>query len=146
MARPTFLSHFASRHVAFSVIAGACVTLAGCGQKNPLTAPVKGKVALNGQPLKSGNVITLPSNGRGAHGAITSDGSFELGTFTKDDGAIIDTHKVAVVALVDGVRTEPEGGAKLLVPERYANPQSSGLTIEVKAGEVNELTLDLTSP
>src|SRR4051812_8123961 len=44
----------------------------GCGPKRPAMAPVKGKVLLDGQPLNTGNVGTIPTAGRGAHGDIQS--------------------------------------------------------------------------
>ncbi len=110
-------------------------------------APVKGKVTLNGQPIKSGNIMTLPSNGgRGAAAPIGPDGSFELKTGT-DMGALIGTHKVAVVAYEGTGKSGPEAGVgKLLVPDRYINPETSDLSIDVKAGEANSPTLDLKSP
>ncbi len=119
----------------------------GCGQKGPTTAPVEGRVLLNGQPLTTGNVLTIPDAGRGAKGPIQPDGSFQLGTFKTEDGAIVGTHKVAVVAYNLPANAGPEAASgTLLVPQRYTNPESSELTIEVKAGEVNTSTLELTSP
>jgi hypothetical protein len=91
--------------------------------------------------------MTLPPAGRGANGPIAADGSFELRTFAKNDGALVGTHKVAVVTYAPTGKSGPEAGlGKLLVPDRYINPETSGLTIEVKAGEVNTPTLELTSP
>jgi hypothetical protein len=118
----------------------------GCGQ-SPALAPVKGKVLLNGKPLNSGSVGTIPSAGRGSHGDIQADGTFELHTYSMHDGALLGKHKVAVAAYQDTGAKGPESGyGKLTVPERYTNPESSGLTIDVKEGEVNTPTLELTSP
>src|SRR5262245_14795346 len=96
----------------------------GCAKSTPATAPVKGKVTLNGQPLTSGTVITIPEAGRGARGEIGADGSFELQTFEKKkDGAVIGSHKVGVVAVMVGGKG-PEGGyGKSLIPSRYNNPE-----------------------
>jgi hypothetical protein len=92
-------------------------------------------------------IATLPAAGRGASAKIQSDGTFELSTEGKKDGATIGTHKVSVVAYDAPANAGPEAGAgKLLVPQRYTNPDSSGLTIEVKAGETNAPELKLTSP
>jgi hypothetical protein len=103
-------------------------------------------VLLDDKPLASGSVVTLPQSGRGAKGAI-ANGEFELSTFGNRDGALIGTHKVAVVANEPskGIDAEAAPG-KLLVPQRYTNPETSKLTIEVKSGEVNTPTLTLTSP
>lgn len=125
----------------------AVATVVGCGPKHPATALVKGKVLLNGQPLTLGSVGTVPAAGRGAHGVIQPDGSFELQTYAARDGALIGTHKVAVVAYDSSGGKGPESEyGKLLVPKRYANYETSGLTIDVKEGEVNTPTLELKSP
>jgi hypothetical protein len=135
-----WIQHY--RLAALVLLAFACT---GCGAKSSV-APVRGKVLLDDKALANGFIVTLPPGGRGAKATI-NNGDFELGTFGNSDGALIGTHKVAVVA------NEPSKGAdaeaaqgKLLVPQRYTNPETSGLTIEVKAGEVNTPTLKLTSP
>jgi hypothetical protein len=120
------------------------IACAGCGKKSTVAA-VRGKVLLDDQPLTAGAIMTLPKGGRGAQGAI-HNGEFELGTFAKNDGALIGTHQVAIVAYEGGLGRGPEAKlGKLLVPQRYTNPETSGLTIEVEPGE-NTPTLKLTSP
>jgi hypothetical protein len=117
----------------------------GCGSDSSM-APVRGKVTLNGQPIAEGAIATLPKAGRGAQGKITN-GKFVLGTDTGSDGALVGTHQVAVIAQEKPSGAGPEAKAgKLLVPQRYTDPTTSGLTIEVKAGETNTPTLDLKSP
>jgi hypothetical protein len=108
-------------------------------------APVKGKVLLDGQPLTSGRVSTVPKVGRGANGAIKSDGSFELTTESPGDGAVIGTHSVTVTAYAPGPGG-PEGGrGKLLAPQKYTDDLTSGLTIEVKPDQENNPVLELSS-
>jgi hypothetical protein len=122
-------------------ISAAC---AGCGGSQSAVAHVRGKVTLDGKPLAMGAVVTLPSGGRGAQGVI-KNGEFELGTYSSNDGALIGNHRVAVIAQEQG-ESGPEGQpGKLLVPQRYTNPMTSELTIEVKPGEVNTPTLELKS-
>jgi hypothetical protein len=121
-------------------------TLAGCADDAKI-ARVDGIVRLDGKPLASGRVRFVPAAGRAATGKIQSDGTFTLGTFSESDGALIGTHKVAVIsyeAADDGrpayeVRTQI---SKPLVPERYMAVGTSGLTFEVKPGK-NEANLDL---
>jgi hypothetical protein len=128
---------------AASIFAAA---LAGCGSNTSPVAQVRGKVLLNGEPLAKGAIVTLPEGGRGARGAII-DGQFELGTFGNADGALIGTHKVAIIANEPAQTTDPEAPpSKSLIPQRYNNPAASGLTIEVKASEANTPTIKLTSP
>ncbi len=124
----------------------AVILSGGCGPRGPSVATVKGKVLLNGQPLTKGQVGTIPSAGRGANGIIQPDGSFELNTFRKGDGALIGTHKVGVAAFEGGAKGPEGGNGKLLVPQRYTNPETSGLTIEVKADGDNAPVLELKSP
>jgi hypothetical protein len=135
-------NRFCVVHLTALVVLSSC----GCGQKTASVAVVRGTITLDGQPLQSGNVATIPSAGHGALGAI-QNGEFELSTFGKNDGAVPGTHKVAVTARDPVQGSSPEAVAgKLLVPQRYTNADASGLTIEVKAGEVNTPTLKLTSP
>jgi len=139
---------FLASAVWLALVPGVLVVFTGCGTKTAPMAPVKGKVTLNGQPLTTGNVMTMPEAGRGARGLIGADGSFELNTYTKNDGALVGIHKVAVVAVDEakGKKGPESGGTKLLTPDRYVNPEMSQLKIEVKAGETNSPTLELTSP
>jgi hypothetical protein len=130
-------------HILFALTVVA-ILLAGCTQKSSL-GTVHGTVTLNGKPLPSGNVVTLPDAGRGAHGVI-HDGQFELGTESTSDGAVIGTHRVAISANEPSSGSGPEAAAgKSLVPSRYSNPSASGLTIEVRPGN-NTPDLKLTSP
>ncbi len=123
------------------------VVYCGCGPRGPALAKVKGKALLNGKPLTKGSIGTLPVAGRGANGTIQPDGSFELNTFRKGDGALVGTHKVGVAAYEDVAGKGPEAGnGKLLVPQRYTNPETSKLTIEVSSSGENNPVLELTSP
>jgi hypothetical protein len=141
-----FRSHSPSKLTA-AVVGIVVIVVVGCGPKRPSMASVKGKVLLNGQPMTMGSVGTVPAAGRGAHGDIQADGTFELHTYGAHDGALIGTHKVGVVAydMSGGKSPESEYG-KLTIPKRYTNYETSGLTIDVKEGEVNTPTLELKSP
>src|ERR1051326_1731749 len=89
---------------------------AGCGPGHPAVAPVRGKVLLDGHPLKIGMVNTLPAAGRGAHGVIQSGGSFQLHTYGKNDGALVGSHKIAIAAYDgSGGKTPESPDGKLLV-------------------------------
>jgi len=116
---------------------------AGCG--GPRTAPVCGKITVAGQPAKRGNVTFLPdeskgTSGKAATGDIQPDGTYTLGTFGTDDGALVGHHRVIVSgrAIEDDESRPPDD----LIPPRYASPQRSGLTAEVKPGR-NTLDFDL---
>jgi hypothetical protein len=120
--------------------------LPGCGTKGPELAPVKGKVTLDGRPMTHGHVGTIPPVGRGAHGDIQSDGTFELHTYAKGDGARVGAHKVGVAAYDASAPRGPESEyGKLLVPKHYTNPESSGLTIDVSADGLENVELKLST-
>jgi len=109
-------------------------------------APVKGKVLIDGQPLKFGSVGTRPPFGRGAHGEIQSDGTFELFTYRPHDGALVGQHKISIAAYDPNGKKDPESGyGKLMTPKKYADPESSGFILDVEAGTTNTPTFELKS-
>ena len=118
----------------------------GCNDNSPSVVPVRGKVLLDGEPLTSGSVLTTPAAGRGARGAIESDGTFELSTYGNGDGALPGTHMAAVVARAPSAGNGPEAPpGKLLTPKKYADALTSNLTIEVTADGDNAPVLELHS-
>jgi hypothetical protein len=135
---------FASGYTKLATVVTIALACGGCRDDSSM-GRVHGLVTLENKPMAAGNIVTLPSAGRGARGVI-KDGKFELGTVGTNDGAVIGTHKIAVVAREpsQGVGAEAAAG-KLLIPERYTNPGTSGLTIDVKPGD-NPVTLELKSP
>jgi hypothetical protein len=126
---------------------------AGCGQDAKL-GRVHGVVRIDGKPLATGTVRFVPDAGRAASGQIQSDGTYSLGTYGKADGALIGTHRVAIIAYqkaeVAESNTRPADvtavnpNVKPLVPARYMAVGTSGLTFEVKPGD-NPKDFDLTS-
>ncbi len=124
---------------------GIAIATLGCGGSSHEleTAPVSGRVTLDGEPLASGYVFVTPSRGRGAKGAIQSDGTFVLGTYESADGAQVGTHSVTVSPI-----PQDEGAGRrvrVAIPRKYSRAKSSGLTFEVKPGEDNNLELALSS-
>lgn len=117
------------------------VVTAGCGPKRPALAPVGGTVTFEGKSLRSGKIQFTPSEGRSAVGKIR-DGRIEsVGTFDRDDGALVGKHRVAIFAFV----REPVGMEIVpwAIPKHYGDPATSDLTAEIQSGKTNELTFDL---
>jgi hypothetical protein len=122
-----------------ALIALGCLCLSSCGSGDSIgrTYPVKGKVTVNGEPLKLGTLTFWPNAAKGsksspeAAGQIAEDGSYELYTKGKA-GALLGSYKVTVVAQTIPDSTTPEK-AKLLVPEKYTNRETTPLVIEVVA-------------
>ncbi len=129
--------YFRSMGIGLALILGLSVA-GGCGSSESTnlspTVPVTGKVTWNGKPLAQGTVTFEPDGGREAHADIQPDGSFTLTTFTKDDGALQGTHRVAVTGSLPGGRDR--------VPLRFQNYNSSQLEVEVVDGKT-DYTLDL---
>jgi len=130
-------------------VAGVLATAIGCSKGGAAyrTAPVKGKVIYNGQPVTSGGIrlqpIAVPgaseSNpGKPAGGEVRSDGTFVLSTYKDGDGAVVGRHKVSYIPFSKGAETyedKPEPSPYLgLVPKEQE--------VEIKPGQ-NELTIEL---
>jgi len=56
------------------------------------------------------------------------------------DGAVIGAHKVAMGRAQEG----PAKPDSAVIPNKYAAPETTDLTAEVKAGQTNVFTFDLT--
>lgn len=123
------------------------VVLAGCSG-GPKLAKVTGTVTLDGKALPRGT-LTFEAPGQRPATATVVDGQItEATTFKPGDGVPVGAHKVAVSATVDpgpaisanpGEASRPSGGnymgGKSLIPTRYNNPETSGLTAEVGPGD-----------
>ncbi len=124
------------------------VFVAGCGPKfnttpPPKVYPVKGKVLLaNGQPVSGGVITFHPKTTLGAEasGEIGSDGSFQLTTIVKNDGALPGSYTVSVNPYFKGGRVSAEPASR--VPPKFGAPETSGVTVEVKAKD-NDLKIEL---
>jgi hypothetical protein len=119
---------------------------AGCGKAKPATAPVTGRVLLDGRPVADAAVMFEPVDGGvPARGSTRDDGGFTLSTFARDDGAIVGRHRVSISKFVTegvaanelGLEAEPGPPGlqpKAALPVRYADPKASGLEATVEAG------------
>jgi hypothetical protein len=102
----------------------------GCGSSNGhyvgTTVPVKGIASYRGKPLTQGEITFEPTDiGREAHGGIQPNGTFELTTFNKGDGAVAGTHRVAVTGT----------SKKDAFPLKYRNTSSSKTQLDVAEGK-----------
>ena len=123
-----------------------CLLAAGCGPGRPATVPVKGTVTLDGKPVAGAQVMLMPQQGgRPAQGLTDGSGRFALETFAPGDGALPGLHAVTVTCRrVSGVAADADGlegevgpgGPKVewIVPRKYADPKTSGLSSQVARG------------
>ena len=121
------------------LLLGALVAVCGCGDGRPRRVPVAGQVLVDGQPLTAGFVRVIPNNARAATGQIDRDGRFRLSTFDGDDGCVLGTHKVEIIA------RKSQGGTALvwLTPVKYQDAATSSLTIDVQR-PLEDWKLELT--
>src|SRR5690242_13288983 len=120
------------------LLLGVSVVLIGCGGPGgePVAivnsaVPVSGKVLLSGgQPLTNAWVVFHAKDppGNDASAATEPDGTFRLGTFKKEDGAVPGRYVVTIE------RHPNARGAEQRIPGKYRSEASSPLKVEVKAG------------
>ena len=101
--------------------------LAGCGDSRPRRVPVAGQVLIDGEPLRTGFVRVIPDNARPATGQIDRDGRFRLETFEGEDGCVLGTHRVEIIAK----QSQGYTAIKWLTPQKYQDATTSELTVEV---------------
>lgn len=138
------------RHPLTAMSVVSLALLAGCGRgsRNEV-AQVRGLVTLDGKRyLNGGSVIFQPkSMGKMATGEIKADGTYELSTYSPGDGASIGTNLVMIMPKVTPIDELTEGvGAAATngpFPKKYESIAGSGLSYEVKAGQVNEFDIEL---
>ena len=122
------------------------VAMLGCSNGNPKTYDVRGAVRFpDGLPLTKGT-IEFESLDREipltARSEIAEDGTFELGTFSMDDGAVEGRHRVVVVSNHE-IGTGAERPGELEPPKlhpRFADYKTSCLEFAVQPGK-NDFTV-----
>jgi hypothetical protein len=151
------LMSYCYRAVIFACI--ALLPLLGCGEDDGIGQrySVSGKVTYKGELLKGGNVNFLPDGagvpGRGASGVIKA-GYYSMTTLTSGDGVLPGKYKVGINAnYTDMSEAVKQNGGMYqgsrfagprikVIPEKYTNPATSGLTFEVKPTS-NTFDIDL---
>lgn len=132
------------------VVAGFLAAVFMRGRSSAGLAPVIGRVTLDGRPLVLGIVAFVPDETKGttgvtATGTIGNDGTYRLESNlsgSPQDGAVVGRHRVRVQAR----RQDTSGGpSESLLPEKYEDPNRSGLAFEVKPGRLNRIDLELVS-
>jgi hypothetical protein len=107
------------------------VVLVGCGGGQG--HPVEGKVMYeDGSPLTAGAIVFHPDDAKGitARGGIDETGAFKLNSDNGKTGAFPGSYKVTITANKPNPKDE-YGEPIQLLPKKYANPSTSGLTATV---------------
>lgn len=133
------------------------IIVCGCGSDGlPIqpTHPVKGSVTLNGKPVENVTVVLQPVDAKAfkmnerPQGKTNAQGEFTIFTYKEGDGAPIGEYKAGVALIVlndsgdDQVKREK---TSTFIPYKYQKPETSGLTVTVKAGANQIPAFDLKS-
>lgn len=117
------------------------LVLAGCGEERLTLAPIRGSVSQAGKPLAEAKIVLHPLDLQLVELpkpiAYTDEaGQFVATSLSQGDGAL--PGKYAVTVELRALRQAGEEmirDGKNLLPARYANPTTSGITREVAPGE-----------
>jgi hypothetical protein len=142
--------------------------LSGCSSSGPdnfpATVDATGKITLDGKALERAQIVLIPDGGEyGAQAMSQTDGSFQLKAFQTKPGAVPGLYKVRVARTVEVAGKAPtaeelgedaehmtekdKAGVGWIndLPQKYANPASSGIVIEIPPEGVNDLQIELVS-
>ena len=132
----------------FLLVMIAIFGLVGCSDTERPIYPVRGIVRFpDGKVLRDGSVefeiigVEKPVT---ATGKVQPDGSFVLGTYQRDDGALVGKHRVVVVSNNNSgsLHERPGFVQESVLHEKYRSYRSSGLTYEVKP-ETNNFVIEV---
>lgn len=136
------------------------MTACGCGSNRATLAQVQGTVRYKGQPLAEGQILFDVAGARPAQGWIRDGEIVDVTSYATGDGAAVGLARIAVFATPPSVSlytrgsedpeeaasapgTAPTTGGHSLIPVKYNDPETSGLTHEMVKG-VNTLTIELS--
>jgi hypothetical protein len=111
-------------------VAVVVVALAGCDAGR---GDVSGIVTLNGAPLPGGMVTFVAANGQAETGRISADGTYSVPNFPAGPARITVITQPPVRLNENGPAIETLG-KYVAIPQRYRDPEQSGLTCDVKRG------------
>jgi hypothetical protein len=118
--------------------------LTGCGNQ---PGRVVGRVTYKGTPLTSGSVMFYAADGNQYGASLAADGTYHIDGIPPGPARItVHSHPHTPPALLGKDRYKPAGRAEsryTAIPREFSQPDQSGLTCAVKAGE-QRCDLDLT--
>lgn len=129
----------------------------GCGSSDkwkdsrPTTSEASGVVTFNGKPLEEAQIVLVPEGTSAAGSALSGvNGEFSLAAFPPDAGVVPGTYNVMVVKSFVPQNPDPNDPesrsiqyAKALIPAKYSDARTSGLSITVPESGVTDLKLEL---
>lgn len=138
-----------SMKLSFALLTLCTLITLGCGKGSDGRLTASGTVTIDGAPLTEGSVVFSDDNGGSAGVGILKDGQFMLAEAGNSEGIQPGTYKVSVNSWVvepGGVDANDEiiEDGESRIPEKYNDPNTSGLTANVSA-DSQEFTFDLKS-
>jgi len=149
------------------------LAISGCGGSDrPTLVPASGRVTLAGAPIAGATVSFQPvAGGRPCSGLTDANGVYKMTSYDENDGAPVGEHRVVIIKIAGAGASAPaeaapaedpslslstmpgpgdDGNApkqpetQYLVPQKYGNPDSSGLKVDIPAGGSDKLDFDLS--
>lgn len=132
------------RFCSLAVFFLAAALLSGCG---PSTSTVSGTVTYQGKKVVWGGVALVAADGTAHPGTIEKDGSFTIANVPTGTAKVGVTSPDPLMGAksakeFEGTRYKPPqlpAGAWFPVPEKFGDPKTSGLTVEVGSGAKAEI-------
>jgi hypothetical protein len=118
-------------------LGGVALSITSCSSQKRVY-PVEGKVLFDGRPAAGATVQFHPTGANDKEpivpqAQVGTDGTFRLTTFEFEDGAPAGHYAITVFW---GLPSKGgDGIERILVPARYLNPDTSGLTADVPEQE-----------
>tara|TARA_R110002111_G_scaffold256979_2_gene324670 strand:- start:173894 stop:174313 length:420 start_codon:yes stop_codon:yes gene_type:complete len=123
-----------------SVVTVFCTGCSGAPGDVPKTVAVTGIVTMKEKPVSGATVVFIPKSGPSAFGTTDDSGSYVLKT-GKLPGAIPGQHTVTITAggevPMPGTEAAKKSTVKLEIPKSYGDPNTAGLSAEVKSSGEN---------
>lgn len=148
----TFMERVVIKHSSYRacIVAFGCTFLLlpsiGCQNDDPEVVDVQGRVTYQGQPVSAGTIRFAPqiaevgSTQRPATAVLDTDGTYRLKAFRSRFGMPPGEYLVSVLSY-EGSMMDPKT-VKYLVPKKFAESHSSGLTATVPEGHSGPMKLD----
>jgi len=120
----------------------------GCAPAAPTTIKVKGIVTFAGAKLSNGTISFVPTTvtpGEPIHPVtveLNPAGEYNLSTFNAGDGISPGKYSVSVVSYERAPDPATSGQAVWAIPRKYGEPQTSGLTAEIREEDPQPIELD----
>lgn len=115
--------------------------LSGCGGRGVEQVKVTGRVTLDGGAMPGpGTLFFSPVEAAGGQplrpgsAEFGADGQYAAGAFEKGDGLLPGAYRVAVHCWEKVSTSEERDDSKSFLPQKYGDPEASGLTLVVEPG------------